>query len=82
MENGNQEVQYIGKHVVRQGIMEYVRLGKPIMLLTPNCGLPPPPTGFIFPYSGTIDGAVVNFICQNSALCRERNVTICNKQGK
>ena len=52
---------------------------------TANCGPPsPPPNGFIFPYTSTLDGAVMNFTCQKSASNLEENFTaaICNKQGK
>jgi hypothetical protein len=49
---------------------------------TASCGPPsPPPNGFIFPYSSTVDGAVVNFTCQKSASYLEE-AAVCNKQGK
>ena len=51
-----------------------------------NCGPPsPPPSGYIFPYISTIDGAVVNFVCQASAYdLEEENITVavCNNQGE
>ena len=57
----------------------------PAHIHTANCGPPsPPPSGYIFPYTSTIDGAIVNFVCQKSAWNLKENltVTVCNKQGK
>ena len=53
---------------------------------TANCGPPsPPPSGYILPYISTTDGAVVDFVCQASALdLDEENTTtaVCNNQGE
>ena len=54
---------------------------------TATCGPPSlPPSGYIFPYTSTSDGAVVNFACQRSVLNQDENITviaaICNKLGK
>ena len=48
------------------------------------CGPPPPPNGYIFPYTSTAGGAVVTFACQKLALNEEENFTstTCNRQGK
>jgi hypothetical protein len=52
------------------------------LYFTASCGPPsPPPNGFIFPYSSTVDGAVVNFTCQKSASFLDE-AAVCSKQGK
>ena len=55
------------------------------LIFIANCGPPSsPPSGYIFLYTSTIDGATVTFACQKSELNLEVNftATVCNKQGK
>ena len=60
------------------------------LIYTANCGLPPPPpqNGHIIPYTNTLEGAIVTYVCwivhqeENISLCTEINTTaVCSKDG-
>ena len=50
-----------------------------------SCGPPStPPNGYIFPYTSTIEGSVVTFVCQNNdhqTLFENFTTAVCNQQG-
>ena len=55
-----------------------------VFLHSVDCNPPSlPSNGIIYPYTSTIEGAVVNFVCQKSALDLEENVSmaVCNEHG-
>ena len=52
---------------------------------TANCGPPPPPvSGYIIPYTSTLEGTMVIYMCWHQVMhqCKEVNRTsVCNKEG-
>ena len=59
---------------------------KPILAV--DCHSPsPPPNGYILPYTSTLEGAIVTYVCwsvqHGTGLCGEVNKTaVCNKRGQ
>ena len=87
MENGEWEpdprkAECLGKHT---SIITECACALCFDLHSVDCNPPSlPSNGIIYPYTSTIEGAVVNFVCQKSALDLEENVSlaVCNKHGK
>ena len=59
---------------------------KPILAV--DCHSPsPPPNGYILPYTSTLEGAIVTYVCwsvqHGTGLCGEVNKTaVCTKRGQ
>ena len=61
-----------------------------VLTCSANCGVPPPPpvNGHIIPYTNTLEGAVVIYVCwtvhqeENTTVCAEINtIAVCERNG-